>query len=68
MMLGYHHDPEATYNAFKDGWYKTGDFVRVDDDGYLFLVDRVPNRNFRSDDKAKDALDHMQRMMLVTSQ
>ncbi len=41
MMKGYYKDPDATARAFTDGWYRTGDVARVDDDGYLFIVDRV---------------------------
>jgi len=41
MMKGYYKDPEATDNAFVDGWYKTGDVARVDNDGYLFIADRT---------------------------
>lgn len=40
MMLGYYRNPDATAAAFHDGWYKTGDLARLDDDGYLFIVDR----------------------------
>jgi len=40
MMKGYLDDPQATEDAFEDGWYKTGDVARVDQDGYLFIVDR----------------------------
>ena len=41
MMQGYYLDPEASRAAFHDGWYMTGDLARIDDDGYLFIVDRV---------------------------
>ncbi len=41
MMKGYYNDPEATRNAFEKGWYKTGDVVRIDADGYMFVVDRT---------------------------
>ncbi|HZK19020.1 MAG TPA: AMP-binding protein, partial [Clostridia bacterium] len=41
MMMGYYNDPEATEQAFTDGWYKTGDVARVDEDGYLYIVDRL---------------------------
>lgn len=42
MMLGYLDDPGATRAAFDDdGWYRSGDVARVDDDGYLFVVDRI---------------------------
>ena len=40
-MQEYWNKPEATEEAFVDGWYRTGDAGRIDDDGYLFLVDRV---------------------------
>ncbi len=41
MMEGYYKDPEATREAFHQGWYKSGDVARVDEDGYLFIVDRT---------------------------
>jgi feruloyl-CoA synthase len=41
MMLGYLDNPAATKEAFCDGWYKTGDLVRIDADGYMFIVDRT---------------------------
>jgi feruloyl-CoA synthase len=41
MMEGYLDNPEATKDAFYNGWYKTGDLVRIDEDGYMFIVDRT---------------------------
>jgi acyl-CoA synthetase (AMP-forming)/AMP-acid ligase II len=40
-MSGYWRTPEATDDALRDGWVHTGDVVRADDDGYLYLIDRV---------------------------
>lgn len=40
VMRGYLNLPEETTAALGDGWLHTGDLARVDDDGYLFLVDR----------------------------
>ena len=39
----YLKDPEATADAWKDGWFRTGDIVRQDDDGFLYFVDRKKN-------------------------
>ncbi|MCV7054310.1 acyl-CoA synthetase [Mycolicibacterium gilvum] len=39
QMLGY-LDPERNAETVRDGWVHTGDIGRVDDDGYLYLVDR----------------------------
>jgi feruloyl-CoA synthase len=41
MMKGYYKDAAATAAAFSDGWYKTGDVARVDEAGYLYIVDRT---------------------------
>lgn len=41
MMQGYYRDEAATAAAFHDGWYRSGDLVRIDEDGYLFIVDRL---------------------------
>lgn len=40
VMVGYWQRPEATQEIIKDGWIATGDIVRVDDDGFLRIVDR----------------------------
>jgi long-chain acyl-CoA synthetase len=40
IMKGYYNKPEETAEAFKGGWFHTGDLAYRDDDGYLFIVDR----------------------------
>lgn len=40
VMLGYWKDPERTRVALRDGWLWTGDLGLVDEDGYIYLVDR----------------------------
>ncbi|WP_116452659.1 long-chain-fatty-acid--CoA ligase [Blastococcus litoris] len=40
VMKGYWGKPEETAKAIPDGWFRTGDLARQDDDGYFFIVDR----------------------------
>jgi long-chain acyl-CoA synthetase len=40
VMKGYWNRPEATGEAIRDGWFRTGDMARCDPDGYYFIVDR----------------------------
>jgi long-chain acyl-CoA synthetase len=41
LMLGYWNAPETTAQAIRDGWLHTGDVGRRDEDGYLYIVDRI---------------------------
>ena len=40
VMLCYYKNPEATAEILKDGWLYTGDMARMDEDGFIYLVDR----------------------------
>lgn len=40
LMAGYWNNPKATAEAFKGGWFHSGDLVRQDDEGYVWVVDR----------------------------
>ncbi|MET7608208.1 long-chain fatty acid--CoA ligase [Streptomyces avermitilis] len=41
VCLGYWGRPEATAEAFVDGWFRSGDVAVIDEQGYAFIVDRV---------------------------
>jgi fatty-acyl-CoA synthase len=41
LCRGYWGKPEETAEAFRGGWFHSGDLVRVDEQGYMFVVDRL---------------------------
>ena len=41
LLDGYFAEPEENANAFVDGWFKTGDLVDIDEDGFLYIVGRI---------------------------
>lgn len=44
VFLGYYGEPELTAETLtEDGWLKTGDLVRFDDEGYMYIVGRIKN-------------------------
>jgi fatty-acyl-CoA synthase len=40
VMKGYYKNPEATEEAFKGGWFHSGDLVTMDEEGFVYVVDR----------------------------
>ncbi|MBO5285315.1 MAG: acyl--CoA ligase [Clostridia bacterium] len=43
LFSGYFDEPEENLSAFSDGYFKTGDLVRVDDEGYIYITGRKKN-------------------------
>jgi acyl-[acyl-carrier-protein]-phospholipid O-acyltransferase/long-chain-fatty-acid--[acyl-carrier-protein] ligase len=41
VMQGYLQNEKATADSIRDGWYITGDIGRLDDDGFIFITDRL---------------------------
>jgi long-chain acyl-CoA synthetase len=51
VMQQYWGQPEATAQALQDGWFRTGDIGYLDDEGFLFVVDRIKDVINRSGEK-----------------
>ncbi len=47
VMKGYRGRPDATAEVMKDGWFRTGDLARCDEDGFYFIVDRAKDMIIR---------------------
>ena len=46
-IKGYLNRPEATADTIVDGWLNTGDIARIDDDGFIYIVDRAKDMVIR---------------------
>jgi long-chain acyl-CoA synthetase len=47
IMKGYYKRPEATAAVMRDGWFRTGDLARRDEDGFYYIVDRAKDMIIR---------------------
>jgi long-chain acyl-CoA synthetase len=47
IVKGYWNKPEATAATFVDGWVKTGDLARIDDEGFCYIIDRAKDMLIR---------------------
>ncbi len=47
IVAGYWNNPEATAETFIDGWIRTGDLARIDEEGFCFIVDRAKDMIIR---------------------
>jgi long-chain acyl-CoA synthetase len=47
VIKGYLNRDEATADAIRDGWFHTGDIARIDEDGFVFIVDRAKDMVLR---------------------
>jgi acyl-CoA synthetase (AMP-forming)/AMP-acid ligase II len=47
VVKGYWNKPDATAATFSDGWLHSGDLARVDDDGFVYIVDRAKDMIIR---------------------
>ncbi|HUN51635.1 MAG TPA: long-chain fatty acid--CoA ligase, partial [Candidatus Sulfotelmatobacter sp.] len=47
IVKGYWNKPEATAQTFTDGWLHSGDVARIDDEGFVFILDRAKDMLIR---------------------
>ena len=47
VIKGYLNRPDATAEAIRDGWFDTGDVARIDEDGFVYIVDRAKDMVLR---------------------
>jgi long-chain acyl-CoA synthetase len=47
VIKGYLNRPEATAESIQDGWFNTGDVARIDEDGFVYIVDRAKDMVLR---------------------
>ena len=47
VIKGYLNRPDATAEAIQDGWLRTGDIARLDDEGFIYIVDRAKDMVLR---------------------
>ncbi|MFO7871364.1 MAG: acyl-[ACP]--phospholipid O-acyltransferase [Kiritimatiellia bacterium] len=76
VMLGYLGKPEKTAEVIRNGWYNTGDIAYMDEDGFVFLLDRMSRYSkiggemvphMALEEKIMDALGGADRVAAVTS-
>lgn len=41
VMMGYWKNPQATEETIQNGWLRTGDIAKIDEEGYIYIVDRI---------------------------
>ena len=55
VVKGYINRPDATADAIRDGWFNTGDIAMVDDDGFIYIVDRAKDMVLRGGENVYSA-------------